>query len=66
MEHTEQKISLKSSMTVSSQKVYKRILDSLMSSVHRRIQGVQSYKYGQVYLHRFGGTKPARLFSDAE
>ena len=35
-------------MTVSGQKVYKRILDRLMSSVHRRIQGEQ-YEYGQVY-----------------
>ena len=41
------KISLKSIMTVSGQKVYKRILDSLMSSVHCRIQGEQ-YEYGQV------------------
>ena len=48
MEHTEQKISSKSIMTVSGQTVYKWILDSLMSSVHRRIQGEQN-EYGQVY-----------------
>ena len=47
-ELTDQKFNLKSIMTVSGQKVYKRILDSLMSSVHRRIQG-ERYEYGQVY-----------------